>query len=162
MGNDFERNTPSPVMRLKARAPKLDTGTIRLIRTPVTKSLGGPPHILRVALGFLVLLSFARFDARSQDIDKRPGSEDYATLCSPCHGVRGDGNGPLATMLEPKPTRHSDARAMGELSDAYLYDLLRNGGPSVGKSPLMAPWGQYLSEQQIKDLVGYVRALSVH
>lgn len=88
------------------------------------------------------------------------GRGDYATYCAPCHGFRGDGDGPLARMLVPRPARHRDAAFMNALSDAYLFRLLKEGGPALGKSPLMGAWGKNLSEQQIRDLVAFLRSLA--
>jgi cytochrome c oxidase cbb3-type subunit III len=88
------------------------------------------------------------------------GQGDYATYCAPCHGSAGQGDGPLARMLVPKPARHSDAAFMNTLSDEYLFRLLKDGGPAFEKSPLMGAWGRILSEQQIHDLVAYTRSLS--
>jgi cytochrome c oxidase cbb3-type subunit 3 len=87
------------------------------------------------------------------------GRSDYATYCAPCHGSAGGGDGPLARMLVPRPARHSDAAFMDALTDAYLFRLLGEGGPALGKSPLMAAWGRILSEQQIRDLVAFLRSL---
>lgn len=88
------------------------------------------------------------------------GQGDYATYCAPCHGARGGGDGPLAAMLDPRPARHSDAVIMSTLSDEYLFRLLKEGGPALGKSPLMGVWGRLLSEQRIHDLVAYLRSLA--
>lgn len=88
------------------------------------------------------------------------GQGDYAAYCAPCHGPRGRGDGQLARMLVPKPARHSDAALMNALSDAYLVRLLKEGGPALGKSPLMAAWGRILSDEQIRDLVAYLRFLA--
>jgi protein SCO1/2 len=87
------------------------------------------------------------------------GSGDYAVYCAACHGALGEGNGPLAHLLEPAPARHSDAQRMAALSDAYLFRLLKEGGPAVGRSPLMSPWGRTLSDERIVDLIAYLRAL---
>jgi len=38
--------------------------------------------------------------------------------------------------------------------------VIKTGGPSVGKSPLMAPWGGTLSDAQIHDVVAFVRTLA--
>jgi cytochrome c553 len=38
--------------------------------------------------------------------------------------------------------------------------LLKEGGPALGKSPLMGAWGKNLSEQQIRDLVAFLRSLA--
>ncbi len=92
--------------------------------------------------------------------DAAAGAALYASYCASCHGPRGDGDGPLAANLEPKPARHSDAAYMGQLSDEYLFRVVKEGGAAVGKSPLMAPWGGALSDAQIRDVVAYVRTLS--
>jgi hypothetical protein len=88
------------------------------------------------------------------------GKGDYAIYCSPCHGPCGGGDGPLARMLVPRPARHSDAVFMNALSDEYLFRLLKEGGPALGKSPLMGAWGKTISEQQIRDLVAFLRTLT--
>jgi hypothetical protein len=49
---------------------------------------------------------------------------------------------------------------MGALSDPWVYLVIVKGGMSVGKSPLMAPWGAVLTEQDTKDLIAFVRGLS--
>ena len=89
-----------------------------------------------------------------------PGQTDYRTYCAPCHGPLGQGDGPLAGMLTPRPARHDDVAFMGAQSDQYLFGLLKEGGPALGKSALMGTWGRILSEQRIRDLVCFVRTLS--
>ena len=89
-----------------------------------------------------------------------PGATDYAKYCSPCHGAIGNGQGPMATLIQPKPRNHRDADYMNGLSDDYLFNLIRDGGPSLGKSKMMAPWGEILSDSQIFNLIRYIRWLS--
>ena len=48
---------------------------------------------------------------------------------------------------------------MSKLSDDDLLKTIKNGGASVGKSPLMPPWGASLNDDQIKDVIAYVRTL---
>lgn len=93
--------------------------------------------------------------------DAARGAAPYATYCASCHGVKGDGDGPLAAALDPKPTRHSDGAYMNALDDAHLYKAIAEGGAAVGKSPTMAPWAGTLDEQQIRDVVAFVRSLAV-
>jgi mono/diheme cytochrome c family protein len=38
--------------------------------------------------------------------------------------------------------------------------VIKLGGPAVGKSPLMAPWGGTLDDQQIRDVIAFVRTLA--
>ena len=88
------------------------------------------------------------------------GGKDYALYCASCHGPAGDGDGPLAATLDPRPARHSDAEYMAGVSDADLFRVIQEGGAAVGKSPLMAAWGGTLSEDQIKNLVAFIRTLA--
>ncbi|MBI2319642.1 MAG: cytochrome c [Betaproteobacteria bacterium] len=99
------------------------------------------------------------FGARSHGIAER-GREHYATYCTPCHGTRGEGDGPLADVLVPRPARHSDAAFMNSLSDEHLFRLLKDGGPALGKSPLMGVWSRILSDEQIWDLIAFIRSLA--
>ena len=88
------------------------------------------------------------------------GAPHYATFCASCHGPTGNGDGPVAAGLNPKPARHSDSAYMGALSDDYLFKVIKQGGVAVGKSPLMAPWGGTLSDADIRDVVAFVRSLA--
>lgn len=92
--------------------------------------------------------------------DPQQGATHYASLCASCHGARGDGQGPAAAGLNPKPARHDDGTAMNDLSNDYLFKIIKEGGAAVGKSPLMAPWGGTLSDAQIWDVVAFVRSLA--
>ncbi|MDH3210900.1 MAG: cytochrome c [Myxococcales bacterium] len=98
--------------------------------------------------------------APSGPADASRGAANYAILCAGCHGASGDGDGPLAAALDPKPAKHSDGAYMNALSDAHLFQVIQQGGASVGKSPMMAPFGASLSDAQIRDLVAHVRSLA--
>jgi mono/diheme cytochrome c family protein len=92
--------------------------------------------------------------------DPAKGAPQYAALCASCHGPKGCGDGPLSATLNPKPAKHCDGNYMNGLSDAHIFKTIKEGGASVGKSPLMAPWGGTLSDAQIVDVVAYVRTLA--
>ena len=92
--------------------------------------------------------------------DAAKGAALYAANCASCHGPRGDGDGPVAVALVPKPAKHHDGAYMNALTNEHLFKVIKEGGPSVGKSPLMAPWGGLLSDAQIWDVVAFVRSLA--
>ena len=92
--------------------------------------------------------------------DAQQGATIYATYCASCHGPKGEGDGPLAASLDPKPAKHSDAAYMSTLSDEQMFRVIKEGGAAAGLSPLMAPWGGTLSDAQIRDVVAFVRTLS--
>ena len=92
--------------------------------------------------------------------DPAKGEPLYAKNCASCHGPRGGGDGPVGQALVPKPAKHHDGVYMNSLSNEHIFKVIKEGGPAVGKSPLMAPWGGVLTDDQIWDLVAFVRSLA--
>ena len=88
------------------------------------------------------------------------GAVHYKMLCATCHGEDGCTPGPGAVGLDPQPAKHCDGNYMNKLTDEHLFKTIKEGGASVGKSPLMAPWGGALTDDQIRDVVAYVRSLA--
>ncbi len=91
--------------------------------------------------------------------DAAKGKAKYQELCVACHGATGKGDGPAAAGLSVKPRNHTDAAYMGKLKDQQIFDTIKKGGQGVGKSPLMPPWGGQLTDEQIRDMVAYIRTL---
>jgi len=83
----------------------------------------------------------------------------FQELCTVCHGVGGKGDGPSAQGLEPKPADFTNCKTMAKDSDEVLLKIIRGGGQSVGRSTVMPAWGDALSEQQIRELVKFIRGL---
>lgn len=92
--------------------------------------------------------------------DVAKGKTKYAEVCAACHGASGKGDGPAAASLPTKPRDHTDAGYMNKLKDQEIFDFIKRGGQALGKSPLMPPWGGQLTDQQIQDLVAYIRSLA--
>jgi mono/diheme cytochrome c family protein len=88
------------------------------------------------------------------------GKDLYAKQCAGCHGPAGKGDGPAAAAINPKPVDFTNKAHMTELKDQYLFDLIKKGGPAVGKSPLMNPFGSKLKDGEIQDVIAYVRSLA--
>jgi mono/diheme cytochrome c family protein len=85
-------------------------------------------------------------------------ASNYSSLCSSCHGPGGKGNGPAAAALNPKPRDFSDCKVMAKDTDDMLFKAIKGGGQSIGRSAMMVSWGGALTDEQIHDLVSYVRA----
>lgn len=92
--------------------------------------------------------------------DPARGAAQYQTLCASCHGARGAGDGPAGQALTPRPARHDDGSYMNPLSNEHVFRVIKEGGAAVGKSPMMAPWGAALSDDQIRDVVAFIRSLA--
>lgn len=87
------------------------------------------------------------------------GEKTYQWYCAPCHGNKGNGKGFNAKNLDPRPADHTDIKLMSGRTDRELHDAVTGGGRAVGKSTLMPPWGQTLSETRIESLILYLREL---
>lgn len=80
----------------------------------------------------------------------------FAAACASCHGSEGKGDGPAAVALNPKPAAYSDAEFWTTRDKAHLIKVIAEGGPSVGKSPLMAPFGGQFKPEEIDALAQYI------
>ncbi|HPU53981.1 MAG TPA: cytochrome c [Burkholderiaceae bacterium] len=80
----------------------------------------------------------------------------YANYCVTCHGFNADGNGRAARLYNPKPAnlRTSDK------NDAYYGLIIRKGGSAVARSEFMPAWDAELTNEQIGDLVSYLRSIN--
>jgi mono/diheme cytochrome c family protein len=85
------------------------------------------------------------------------GSIVFRTYCVLCHGVNGEGDGRAAAQYVPPP---ANLTASG-LSDKGKERIILGGGASVGRSPFMPPWGHELTNEQIADLLAFLRAINV-
>ena len=89
--------------------------------------------------------------------DPAKGREKYNQICASCHGPLGKGDGPAAAALDPKPRDLSDAKYVSTISDEQLFKTVKEGGAAVGKSPLMPAWGGVLSDNDIWNVIAYLR-----
>jgi len=85
--------------------------------------------------------------------------DNYNTYCVQCHGIPGDGMGVNIKDMQVKPRNHTDAKYMRERSNTVLLRAIKEGGLAISKSALMPPWGDTLSNREIRDLVKYIRKL---
>jgi mono/diheme cytochrome c family protein len=81
------------------------------------------------------------------------GSIAYRTYCVLCHGASGKGDGRAAKMYTPRPANLT----VSPFPDQYKEMIIRGGGPAVGRSPFMPPWGDELTDEQISDLISFLR-----
>jgi mono/diheme cytochrome c family protein len=87
------------------------------------------------------------------------GQKLYMTYCSSCHGDKGRGDGAAGKALPVKPVDHTDGKLMNSFSDEFLLNIISKGGSAVGKSSFMPAWGGVLKENQLQDLLAYLRSI---
>ena len=100
------------------------------------------------------------YDLRRDSIEAAVvrGSIAFRTYCVLCHGVNGEGDGRAAAQYVPRPANLT----LSALSDKQKELIIRGGGASVGRSSFMPPWGQELTDEQIGDLLAFLRAINLH
>ena len=82
----------------------------------------------------------------------------YYAYCVECHGVDGRGSW-RASLFLLRPGHLTDRARIARYSDRYLFDLIKHGGATIGRSGMPA-FGAQLSDDDIALLVAYVRELS--
>jgi len=90
---------------------------------------------------------------------KESAKDNYNTYCVQCHGLAGTGNGVNVRDMTVQPRDHTDAKSMSGRSDEELFKVIKEGGLAISKSVIMPPWGDTLSDEEIHDLVKYLRRL---
>ncbi len=100
--------------------------------------------------------------------DPAVGKAKYMAACFVCHGAAGDGKGPAAVAVNPKPMDLTNGAYVSLLSDEYLFNMIKfgllpvlNGEVDGGFTPVaMPPYEGNLSDVEIAALVEYVKAVS--
>lgn len=110
----------------------------------------------QIVFSWLCLVPLSGF---AQTADPTAGKTKYDMLCASCHGTTGKGDGVAAQSLNPKPRNFADAATMGKKTDADLKKVIKEGGTTSGLSATMPGWGSVLSEQDINNVMAYIRQL---
>ncbi|MBX3334048.1 MAG: cytochrome c [Nitrospira sp.] len=114
----------------------------------------------RLAAGVFVLglmSSSTPLSASAQDYppDSARGKAVYERHCRTCHGPTGRGDGPGAASLKIPPANFQKFQSFLK-SDEELLRTIEHG---VVFSPMHA-WRGQLTDGEMQDVVGYIRALS--
>jgi len=84
----------------------------------------------------------------------------FGERCAVCHGDNGEGNGPGASNLNPKPVNFHNQKWQRSISDERIAKAIIYGGQAVGVSASMAPNPDLESKPEIvAALVERIRKL---
>jgi cytochrome c oxidase cbb3-type subunit 3 len=109
------------------------------------------------ALLLAAVIGFA-CPAHARDEAKLKASAQlYDTYCAQCHGVQRNGKGVNTIGLSVQPRDHSDTAGMNSLPATQMFNAIKNGGVAVNKSALMPPWNSVMTDEEVTDMVEYLR-----
>jgi len=92
--------------------------------------------------------------------DPNEGKQWYYVYCIGCHGWGLQGDGPNAAYIDPKPRILTHDGYMDKKSNLQLFSVIKGGGEAVDLSGSMPSWGNYLQDQDIWNVVAWIRAMS--
>jgi len=109
--------------------------------------------VLYILLVAGILQGFGKADM------EKSGREIYLTTCTACHGADGRGAADNLRGFE-KPDTFPDftvCRATAREPNVFWSAILHNGGPGRGFSEIMPSFGEALSDDEITQVMKYVR-----
>ena len=96
----------------------------------------------------------------SLDYEQAQGKRVFYDRCVWCHADATPAGPSNRANLMPQPPLLTDGSVMNPLSDAFIRNIVTLGGSALGKSPMMPPWGNTLSDQDIRAVTAYVRVVA--
>ncbi len=119
--------------------------------------------IITLTLPLAFTLGRARTMRASAPAQAADGQAIYAQRCEICHGAEGDGNGPAAANLDPKPRDFRRgwykirSTTSGQLpTDADLVRVISTGMPGT----TMPAWKGVLTGEEIEAVAQYLKSFS--
>lgn len=153
VGTDWSRNGPDLALEPGKRTD--DWHLAHLLNPtavspgcPMPSYAGLPDDELRILIAFLqtprgfTAPPPAKVEPRSLEPTEAPhvppkrasylaGREIYRVYCAGCHGMEGNGAGPVGHLLWPEPRDFTDTAWMSKRSEAYLLNVIRRGKPGT-------------------------------
>jgi len=120
-------------------------------------------RLTKIGLGLVIGILSAGFaggvglkgvPAAAKEGDAVSGREIYVNTCIRCHGI--DGKGAQGIKLVPPPADLGSAAVQNRL-DGTLFRRIHEGKPNTA----MGAWKHALSDDEIWDVLAYVRTLAV-
>ncbi|OLC13639.1 MAG: hypothetical protein AUH29_12525 [Candidatus Rokubacteria bacterium 13_1_40CM_69_27] len=149
-------------LRCHARSTSAGTGLAGAGRAPRRHSRrASTGAALGAAVALLASIVVDVAPALAQAGDAAAGQAVYQRKCMGCHGEKGDGKGPAAELLDPKPRDFTSGiykirtTSTRMPSDQDLFRVLTEGMPGTS----MPPWA-VLPERDRWNLIAYIKSFA--
>lgn len=92
--------------------------------------------------------------------DPNQGKQWYYFYCVSCHGWTAQGDGPNAIEMDPRPRPLTKGDYMNKRTNLQIFGAIKGGGGAVELADAMPAWGNVLLDQDIWNVVAFLRAIS--
>lgn len=118
------------------------------------------PDALKASIAYVRTLS-----TPGKHVSVQAGHDIYlASGCAGCHGIDGDGRGPVAAALTDKPPRDftSPKFVIEGREEEVARSISLGAEQAFHGSKYMPEWATRLTPQQIRDVVAYLQTFKTH
>ncbi len=112
--------------------------------------------VLRLVFTLMLVPSLALAESGG---NAESGKELYKERCVLCHGSQGHGWDWDKKVARPPVPVPNLVEVISKRSDDHLMTAIRDGGKAVGLTPFMPAFGFNMNEQDLKNVVAYLRSL---
>ena len=88
------------------------------------------------------------------------GKRVFYHNCVWCHADTTPAGPSNRYTVTPTPPLANDGETCNALSDQFMQNIITLGGSALGKSAMMPPWGQTLTQEEIKGVITFMRAIA--
>ena len=103
------------------------------------------------------ILTLIFFVVAAASISAAEAKENWEKHCQKCHGADGKGQTKMGRQSGVKD--YTDSKVQAELKDENAIKIIKEGIVEKGKKK-MDPYGDKLSDDEIKALIAYIRAFN--
>jgi mono/diheme cytochrome c family protein len=93
--------------------------------------------------------------------EQAQGKRIFYAQCVWCHADSTPAGPSNRSNVNPSPPLMNDGATLNKESDEYMQNGITLGGSAMGKSAMMPPYGRTLSEEDIRDVIAFARAIAV-
>ncbi|HLX38223.1 MAG TPA: c-type cytochrome [Candidatus Binataceae bacterium] len=88
--------------------------------------------------GVILNSTVATAQTKVSDKARAEAASIFNDRCAVCHGDKGDGKGPAADSLDPKPINFRDRKWQSSVTNEKIAQVIVYGGPAAGLSASMS------------------------
>lgn len=95
------------------------------------------------------------------DYDQAQGQRIFYQQCVWCHADTTPAGPSNRNNVQPTPPLLNDGAILNKQTDAALVRIIALGGGAIGRSPMMPPHGKLLTQEEMEDVVRFMRVIAV-